>query len=126
MDGSITFFPAAEPNMAKTPEQTARRESHEELGLRVEIDRLVAEVTYHGRTQYYFLAHQIGGRFGTGQGPEMLGKYPLERGTYTPIWMPISRLLQINLVPPAIAELVHHCRQHGWPETVQKFHDDGP
>jgi 8-oxo-dGTP pyrophosphatase MutT (NUDIX family) len=118
-------FPGGGAEAGETPEQTARRESREELGLKVEIDRLVAEVTFRGQTQYYFLAHATGGKFGTGQGPEMLGKYPIERGTYTPIWMPLSQLSKIRLVPPAMADMVCRAKEDGWPGEIVHIQENG-
>ncbi len=99
----------------ETPEQTAIRESREELGLAIAIDRLLAKVTFHGREQYYYLARVTGGHFGTGKGPEMTGKYPPERGTYTPVWMPLAEVARINLFPPSIRELVSRSLKEGWP-----------
>lgn len=100
----------------ETPEQTAIRESREELGLAVSIERLLAKIIFHGRPQYYFLVRMKGGHFGTGKGPEMTGKYPPERGTYTPVWIPLKDIQRINLFPPSIADLLAQAALHGWPE----------
>jgi len=102
----------------ETPEQTAIRESREELGLRIAIERLLAKITFRGREQYYFLARVTGGHFGTGAGPEMTGKYPPERGTYTPVWVPLHEVGRINLFPPAIADLMRRAAECGWPSEV--------
>jgi 8-oxo-dGTP diphosphatase len=99
----------------ETPEQTAIRETREELGLAVAIERLLAKVIFRGKEQYYYLARVTGGHFGTGKGPEMTGKYPPERGTYTPVWVPLNGIEQINLFPPPIAELLGKVTRHGWP-----------
>jgi ADP-ribose pyrophosphatase YjhB (NUDIX family) len=110
---------------AENPRQTAIRESREELGLEVAIERLLAKITYHGKDQYYFLARVTGGHFGTGRGPEMTGKYPPERGTYTPVWMPLKNIEKIELFPPSIANLVSRAASDGWPEkTVEISLDD--
>lgn len=102
----------------ETPEQTAIRESREELGVAIAIERLLAKVTFRGRDQYFFLARVTGGHFGTGTGPEMTGKYPPERGTYTPVWMPLKEIARIPLFPPSIAELVGEAADKGWPERA--------
>ncbi len=117
-------FPGGGQEPGETPEQTAIRETREELGLKVELDRLLAEVMYHGRTQYYFLAHTVGGRFGTGQGPEMLGKYPRVRGTYTPVWVSLDHIDQIPLVPAVIARIVQRAPEYGWPEKTLIIRED--
>ena len=68
--------------------------------------------------QYYFITRIIGGKFGTGIGPEMQGLYPPERGSYHPVWMPISNLLKENVVPREVAEIVSRSSRQGWPTDV--------
>ena len=125
-EGHIYYvIPGGGMETGESPQQTAIRESHEELGLTVAIERLLAKVTYHGREQYYFLARVTGGHFGTGRGPEMTGRYPPERGTYTPVWMPLNGIEKIDLFPPSIAELVSRAAVSGWPDsTVEILLDD--
>ena len=115
-DGRVYYvIPGGGRELGETPEQTAVRESYEELGLNIAIDRLLARVIFHGREQYYFFARVTGGHFGTGNGPEMTGKYPPERGTYTPVWVPLNQVEKINLFPPSIAALVSNAAKSGWP-----------
>jgi 8-oxo-dGTP pyrophosphatase MutT (NUDIX family) len=74
-------FPGGGVDEGETPEQTAVREAKEELGFDVVLRRLVAEIWFQGKPQWYYLAEVVGGVFGTGVGPEMVSPY-LERGTY--------------------------------------------
>jgi ADP-ribose pyrophosphatase YjhB (NUDIX family) len=111
-------IPGGGMETGENPQQTAIRESHEELGLTVAIERLLAKVIYHGRAQYYFLARVTGGHFGTGMGPEMTGKYPPERGTYTPVWVPLDAIEKVELFPPSIAALVSRAAVNGWPDSA--------
>lgn len=124
-DGRIYYvIPGGGMEPGETPEQTAIRETREELGLTVSIERLLARVIFHGKEQYYYLARVTGGHFGTGTGPEMSGKYPPERGTYTPVWMPLNNLEQIDLFPPQMAELLCNVSRHGWPVSPLEFKID--
>jgi 8-oxo-dGTP pyrophosphatase MutT (NUDIX family) len=115
-DGRVYYvIPGGGMEPGETPEQTAIRETREELGLAVTIERLLARVVFRGKAQYYYLSRVIGGHFGTGKGPEMTGKYPPERGTYTPVWIPLNGIEQIDLFPPQIAELLSQVSRQGWP-----------
>jgi 8-oxo-dGTP diphosphatase len=118
--GERTYYviPGGGMEPGESPEQTAVRESLEELGLNVTIERLLARVVFHGREQYYFFARVIGGHFGTGMGPEMTGKYPPERGTFTPVWVPLKQVDKIDLFPPSIAELISNAVKTGWPAAT--------
>ena len=118
-DGRVYYvIPGGGRESSETPEQTAIRESYEELGLNVMIDRLLAKVIFHGHEQFYFYARVIGGHFGTGNGPEMTGKYPPERGTYTPVWIPLKQVEHIDLFPPSIAALISNAANSGWPAAT--------
>jgi 8-oxo-dGTP diphosphatase len=118
-------IPGGGMETGESPQQTAIRESREELGLTVAIERLLAKVIYRGREQYYFLARVTGGHFGTGRGPEMTGKYPPERGTYIPVWVPLTSIEKIELFPPSIAQLVSRAADSGWPDSaVEIFLDE--
>ena len=108
-------FPGGHVDEGETPEQAAVRETEEELGLQVTLKRNIAQFSWHGKWQYYYLAEVSGGTFGSGSGKEMLAPSP-ERGTYRPMWMPVAELLDQPVVPHELAELVVRARQEGWPE----------
>ena len=115
-DGRLYYvFPGGQIEEEETPEQTTIREVEEELGLKVDIERLLIKVALHSKLQYYFLARIRGGKFGTGSGPEMQGLYPPERGSYRPVWMPVSNVLKENVVPREVAEIVFRSTREGWP-----------
>jgi 8-oxo-dGTP pyrophosphatase MutT (NUDIX family) len=99
------------------------REMDEETGLKVNVNRLIAEVWYSGVPQHYFLVDVLGGKFGNGQGEEYTTPLPPEIGTYHPVWMPICELSRQAVLPPVIANLVLRSYPYGWPEKPLRFND---
>lgn len=116
-------FPGGGVEENETPSEAAAREVMEELGLRIEVGPLIAEVMLGGDVQRYFLATIVGGEFGTGRGPEMTGKGGHGAGTYSPIWVPVDDLLRQPVQPGFVAELVANAVETGWPKEVVTFHD---
>jgi 8-oxo-dGTP diphosphatase len=108
-------FPGGHVENGETLENAVIRETEEELGLKVVIKKLLASMSWHEQWQYYYLVDAVGGTFGTGSGEEMIAP-PLERGTYHPIWMPLTELLNQPVLPREMAELVARCAPDGWPE----------
>lgn len=92
-----------EPN--ETVEEGAKREIEEELGIVVEIEKLILkfENREKTKTEYFYKCKYVGGEFGTGQGPEFTNdpKYK-DRGEYIPVIVKKEELKKINLLPPLI------------------------
>jgi tRNA(adenine34) deaminase len=118
-------FPGGGVEPGETLAAAAIREAGEELGLRVEIRGHVADVWYEGRLQRYFRAEVVGGVFGTGQGREIVGLGPADRGTYAPIWAPLADLPGLPVYPRAVADLLARLPAEGWPTVPGVFHDPG-
>lgn len=110
-------FPGGHIEEGETPERTAVRETEEELGLQVTLKQLVAQYGWQGKRQYYYLVEVTSGTFGTGKGEELFDTLP-ERGTYRPMWMPVSEILEQPVKPRPLAELVLRSVREGWPENV--------
>ncbi|HZH60076.1 MAG TPA: NUDIX domain-containing protein [Metabacillus sp.] len=101
-DGSVYYvFPGGGIEIGETPEDGAKREAYEELGVVVRVNECIAEVEFHG-TQYFFLSEIIDGTFGTGQGEEYTDENR-DRGTYLPMWIDIERLSFIDVKPKEVA-----------------------
>jgi 8-oxo-dGTP diphosphatase len=103
--------------------QALVREMEEETGLKVNVQRLIADVWYRGTPQHYFLVDAVGGEFGNGQGEEYTTPLPPEVGTYHPVWMPIGDLSQQSVLPPVIANLVLRSHPSGWPDSPLRFNE---
>jgi len=81
---------------AETPEEAARREAREELGLEVEPGAKLAVVVvqFDDRValQTYVACEIIGGSFGDGTGEEFTEERQRAHGTYRPVWLDVSEL----------------------------------
>lgn len=119
------LFPGGTMEEGESPEAAAVREVEEELGLEIALGPLVAEVLYGGNSQFYFAATVLGGRFGCGRGPEMLGQDAPDAGSYVAIWMPITDLLLHRIYPRAVAEIVVDAATQGWPRDTRRIMDEG-
>jgi 8-oxo-dGTP diphosphatase len=107
-------FPGGGVDKEETYEEAAVREMHEELGLHVKVIRRIADVTFNGRLQYYFLVETIGGEFGSGTGEEY-GPFDPAYGTYKPLWISVEELLEHNVFPKKLAQLVFRSLKEDWP-----------
>lgn len=100
-DGIIYYvFPGGGIEKGETPEEAAKREAFEELGLEVVVNECIAKIEYNG-TQYFFLSEIINGTFGTGQGEEYTDK-ERNKGIYLPMWIDIKRLSSLDVKPREI------------------------
>jgi len=80
-------------------------------------------VIFKDKSQFHYLADIVSGEFGTGQGDEILGLIPTEYGTYTPIWVPLDELMDRDVRPRVVAELMLKSRDDGWPKKSLKIEE---
>lgn len=104
-DGSVYYvFPGGGIENGETPEEGAKREALEELGVEVKVNECISEVEFNG-TQYFFLSEIIAGTIGTGLGEEYTDGNR-NRGTYSPMWIEIEKLSSIDVRPKEVALMV--------------------
>ena len=99
-------FPGGGIEEGETPEEAAVREVKEELGIDIEIERLLTTLTFNNRLQYYFCANYIKGEFGTGEGEEF-SHTDIDRGTYNPILLQKESLRLYDLRPLEILDIYY-------------------
>lgn len=104
-EGSVYYvFPGGGIENGETPEDGAKREALEELGVEVKVNECISEVEFNG-TQYFFLSEIIAGTIGTGLGEEYTDGNR-NRGTYLPMWIEIERLSSIVIRPKEVALMI--------------------
>ena len=86
----------------ETDAEAAVREAREELGVDVECERVIAEVTFGESVQIYFAARVVGGAFGTGHGAELSNTIDSPFGSYTPEWVRCAALAGLDARPAVL------------------------
>ncbi|PES97607.1 DNA mismatch repair protein MutT [Bacillus cereus] len=95
-------FPGGGIEEGETSEEATKREVYEELGVHIEVKRLITKVKYEG-TEYYYETYITDGVFGSGKGEEF--KHT-DRGCYIPLWIPINELENVNIKPYEMVESI--------------------
>lgn len=98
-------FPGGGIEEGESPEEAAVREANEELGIKVNIQKLFAQVEYMEGIQYYFLAEIVNGEICAGKGEEYTD-VNRNRGEYIPMWVKIDELKNMDVRPKEVAERV--------------------
>ena len=103
--GDYYTFPGGGREGNETFENGTKREIKEEFGIDVEVERLLYKLENgeQNKTEYFFLCKYIGGKFGTGTGPEFSGdpRYA-HRGKYIPEIIAKDDIENIQLLPNEI------------------------
>lgn len=117
-------FPGGQVDERESLEDAAIREASEELGLVIQIEKLAAIIHFQNEIQYYYLAKILSGLFGSGTGPEMVGNYPPENGTYKAVWLPIENMNKFTILPPPLCNLIIQYKNGVWPVLPIELYED--
>lgn len=88
----------------ETAAEACAREMLEEVNLVVEPLREVLTLENLGNREHYFLTRLLSGEMRLGDGPE--GVRHSDENWYSPEWVALDRLEDVNLVPEGARELV--------------------
>lgn len=107
--GTHWVFPGGGVDDGESHKQALIRECKEELGVDVSIGKLVFEnvldlAGFEQQKEFFYICEIIGGRIGTGEGPEFQPDSIYE-GTHELIWVSISELENLKIRPTEIKNI---------------------
>lgn len=109
-DKSYWVIPGGGVEQGESHEHAIKRECIEELGINVEMVRLFLQRIgdkpgMEGQHEFFYLCNMIGGRVGSGQGPEFQPEAQYE-GEYKISWVDLKKLPNINLKPQDVKDKI--------------------
>lgn len=97
-------LPGGGIELGETPAEACAREMLEEVNLVVEVVREILTLENLGSHEHYFLTRLVSGEMRLGDGPE--GVRHSEDNWYSPEWVALERLEEVNLMPEGARGLV--------------------
>ena len=114
---SYWVVPGGAVESSETHEQAIKRECLEELGVKIELEKLFLQrlgdkPEIEGQQEFFYLCNIVDGQIGTGQGPEFQAgtKY---KGEYIIKWVALKDLPDVNLKPEEVKNKIFqlYCHQ---------------
>ena len=98
-------FPGGGVEKGEDLEEAVVREVEEELGIQVEVEKLLYKIETESQKEYFYLCKYLSGNFGTGTGPEFSGNPEyITNGNYIPEIIGKEEIENIVLLPPQIKD----------------------
>lgn len=103
---SYWVIPGGGVERGESREQAVERECLEELGIKVQVEKLFLrrisdKPGMEGQPEFFYLCSMIGGKVGTGQGPEFQPGIQYDGG-YKISWVNLKKLPGMNLKPQEV------------------------
>jgi len=109
-DDSYWVIPGGKVEQGESHEEAIKRECLEELGIEVVVGKLFLKrindkIGLEGQHEFFYLCNMVGGKLGTGQGPEfqLMTHYV---GEYKIHWIDMKDLTQLNLKPHEVRDKI--------------------
>ncbi len=109
-DQSYWVIPGGGVEVGENHQQAVKRECFEELGIQVRVGELFFQRTadmlaIKGQQEFFYLCEMIGGKVGTGQGPEFQPGVEYQ-GEFKAEWVDIKKLPILDLRPHEIRDAI--------------------
>lgn len=103
---SYWVIPGGGVEQSESHEHAIKRECLEELGIKIRVRRLFLQrigdkPRMEGQHEFFYLCDIIGGKVGTGQGPEFQPRTQY-KGEYKISWVDLKKLPDLNLKPEEV------------------------
>jgi len=103
-------FPGGLVEKGESMKEALRRECQEELGINVKVGELLIkknlDLYEDNQTEYFYLCESVGGKLGTGTGPEFSEYKDKNWGIHEVVEVPKDEIKNLNLLPEEVKALI--------------------
>lgn len=104
-DREYYVFPGGKIEEGESVDECVEREVMEEIGIKSIFKKVLYEVIWKDKKQYYAYVEYVKGKIGTGEGPEFTSEEYKNSGKYIPEVKTLDELSGLNLLPQ-LAEVI--------------------